>query len=119
MIDVIDGITDADVASPFTIQRNPGQFAAGGWQANAAQVIQAFGAVRNTKGRELDMVPAADRVHELATFRSTSPMYDTDAVKGITSDVLTWQGSQYRVVVVKQYQEQGYYLAIAARMSGE
>ena len=39
-------------------------------------------------------------------------MYVMDASQSITSDVLVWQGSQYRILTVKQYLEEGYDLAI-------
>jgi hypothetical protein len=113
-----DVLSDADVCSPFTIQRNPGQFSGGGWQAYTPQIIRAFGAVRNATGRELEMVPEADRVHESMSFRSTTPMYMTDEAMGITADILTWNGEQYRVVLSKNYSEQGYYFAIARRTAG-
>lgn len=118
MIEVVEVLNDPDLCSFWTIQRNYGQFASGGWQTTKATTIQAYGAVRNLSGKQLDMVPEADRVHELMTFRSTTPMYMTDAAQGITSDILTWQGSEYRIVASKNYSEQGYTLAIAARMAG-
>ena len=118
MIEVIEVLNDPDLCSSWTVQRNYGQYAAGGWQTTKVTTIQAYGAVRNLQGRQIEMVPEADRVHELMTFRSTTPMYVTDAAQGITSDIITWQGSQYRVSAVKQYQEQGYVLAIGARLAG-
>ena len=60
-----------------------------------------------------------DRVNEMITFRSATQMYETNYAGSATSDVLTWLGDNYRVYVVKNYSEQGYYLAIAARKSGE
>jgi len=118
MIDVSEVLNDPDVCSVFTIQRNPGTYAIGGWQAGQPVTIQAYGAVRNTSGKEVEMVNEGDRVREMMTFRSTTPMYVTSSVQGATSDVLTWQGDQYRVLAVKNYSEQGYYLAVAGRMLG-
>jgi hypothetical protein len=119
VIDVSEVLSDADVSSAFIINRTTGQFGPGGWQTNQTQQINAFGAVRNTSGKELDMVPEGDRVNEMITFRSATQMYETNYAGSATSDVLTWLGDNYRVYVVKNYSEQGYYLAIAARKSGE
>jgi hypothetical protein len=120
VIDVSEVLNDADVSSAFIINRTTGQFGPGGWQAKGPpQMIQAFGAARNTSGKELEMVPEGDRVSEMITFRSATQMYVTNASGSATSDVLTWLGDNYRVYVVKNYSEQGYFLAIAARTAGE
>lgn len=118
IINVADLLNDPDLCEPFTITRNPGQFAAGGWQGSGPTTFNAYGAVRNATGKELDMVPEGDRVHEMISFRSVTPMYMTDEAQSITSDILTWHGQKYRVVFSKDYTSQGYTLAIAARMLG-
>jgi hypothetical protein len=117
MIDVSEIVNDTDVCSNFTILRQSGQFAAGGWQANPPQQIIALGAVRNTSGRELEMIPPGDRVHEMLTFRSATQMYVTNTSG--TSDVLQYQDSYFRVLAVKNYSDQGVWVAIAARKEGD
>jgi hypothetical protein len=64
------------------------------------------------------MIPEADRVHEMATFYSTTPMYTTSAQYSTTGDTITWLGSVYRVLSVQRWIEAGYYAAVAARMEG-
>lgn len=117
-IDVSDIVNDSDLGSNFVIQRSTGSFQFGGWQPDAPQNIQAFGPVRNTSGKELKMVPEGDQASELLTFHSTTRMFITSATGNQTSDVLQWQNDLYRVITVKNYSEQGYWLAIASRIAG-
>jgi len=118
MIQVDEILDDFDVCSAFTIFRKTGNFVAGGWQQATAVVIPALGAIRNANGREIEMTPEADRVHELLTFRSTTQMFVTNGAGAMTSDVLQYQDSNFRVLAVKNYSDQGYWWAIAARMTG-
>jgi hypothetical protein len=121
VIQVDEILNDADVCSAFLIQRVTGQFAIGGWQANPVQNIPSFGAVRNSTGKEIAMLPEADQVSELLTFRSVNQMFVTNEANSETSDLLTWPypgGDQYRVLLVKNYSEQGFWLALATRMAG-
>lgn len=118
MIDVSEMLNDPDLCESFTITRTTGTFQIGGWVKNIPQQIQAYGAVRNTSGKELDMIPEADRVKNTLTFRSVTPMFETSEANGMISDVLAFHGEQYRILAVKDYSSQGYYLAIATIMGG-
>jgi hypothetical protein len=118
MIDLIDVLQDSDLCSAWQIQRNSGYDGAGGWVSNPPQTVQMFGAARVATAREIMAVPAADQVHEMLSFYSTQPIYVTDAARGGTSDVIVFQGGQYRVLSVQNFSEQGFYVATAARMAG-
>jgi hypothetical protein len=118
MIDISEILNDQDVCSDFQIIRTKGKFAAGGWQSDPSVTIQSFGAVRNTAGKELDMVPEADRTRELLTFRTVDQIFVTGEVNSEISDILLFQGASYRVLTANNYSEQGYWLAIATRMAG-
>jgi hypothetical protein len=114
-----DTISNPDIAEPWTIIRNPGQFAAGGWQVQQTLNISAYGTVSVASPRELEMIPEADRVHANRVFKTTQPMYVTDANQSLTSDVIYWKGIKYRVLRVFEYPQRGWWGAVAARMSGE
>lgn len=114
MIDVSEILNDPDMCEGFTILRPSGQFVAGGYQQNVPQSISSFGAIRNTSGAELDMVPEGDRNRELISIRTTTQVFETN--KGQTSDMVLYHNFQYRVVTVKDYSSQGYWFAIAAKM---
>ena len=118
MIDVSELLNDPDLCESFMITRTTGTFQIGGWVKSVPQVIQAYGAVRNTSGKELEMIPEADRVKNSLTFRSITPMFITSEANSQISDVLSFHGEQYRVLAVKDYSSQGYYLAIATIMGG-
>lgn len=118
MIEVSELLNDPDLCESFTITRTTGTFQIGGWQKNVPQVIQAYGAVRNTSGKELEMVPEADRIKNTLTFRTVFPLYTTNEQLGQVSDVLTFHGEDYRILAVKDYSQQGYFLAIATIMKG-
>jgi hypothetical protein len=118
MIDVSEILLDSDLCSAFSILRTTGNYVEGGWASDQPVTINSQGAVRNTSGKELEMLPEADRAAELLSFRSVDRMYTTNAAGMMTSDVLVYQGDQYRVILVKNYSDQGYWLAVATRMAG-
>jgi hypothetical protein len=114
-----DAVNNPDVSEPFTIQRNPGTFAQGGWQASAPQNIKAYGTVGLVGAKYLDMVPEGDRARELRMFHSSTQMYVSSEDLGITADLLIWNGVSYRVLAAVERPQRGYFAAIAARELGE
>lgn len=122
IIDLSEVVEDPDLAEPFTIIRTSGQFGAGGWLADTPQNITAFGVVSVATPKEIADLPVeADKIKEVRAFWSTTPMFVTNAVgvaAGATSDVLVWQGVQYRVLALPDYSNRGYYKALAIRMAG-
>ena len=117
--DVIDG-AGLDESYPYVISRSSdGEFVAGGWSEARVQ-LYGYGVVSTPSGKELEMIPEADRAHELRTFHSTRPLYTTqlNPVPGMTSDILIWNGVKFRVLIVRNYSNRGYWKAIAARMVG-
>jgi hypothetical protein len=122
MIDVSELLNDPDLCSEFTIERPTGKFAMGGWQAGDPEIIPAYGAVRNLSGNEIQQLPEADRVLDVLSVRSVTPMNGSTTGNADgnaqTSDIIIWNGSRYRVVRTRDYSEQGYYYAEASRMEG-
>ncbi|HLH04951.1 MAG TPA: hypothetical protein VKX25_19440 [Bryobacteraceae bacterium] len=116
MIDLSDIVSDPEFARPFTINRSTGQFALGGYQA-AVQQIQAVGVIRPAGAQDIEIVPEGDRTLGMMTFWSATEMNTTSATG--TSDVLTYQGIDYRVLQVMPSGDFGYWKAIAARKSGD
>jgi hypothetical protein len=112
-------VGNPDICSSFTILRTTGQFAPDGWQPNAPTFISAYGAVRNVSGKEISMLPEADRVHEAVTVRTTTQLFVTNEDNDQVSDVLQWQGAKYRLLNVRNYSEQGYWFAMGVRMAGQ
>jgi len=120
LANLLDVVSNPDICEGFQIQRNPGVFAAGGWQAGQNVLIQAYGVVSVASARQLEMIPEADRVHGTRVFHSATPMYVTSEDKGITADILIYNGVSYRVMSVGNYANRGgYYEAVAVRMAGQ
>lgn len=118
-IDVSDIVNDSDLGSEFIIERSFGKYGAGGWTVTNVTNLLAFGPVRNASGKELQQLPEADRIAQGVTFRSVTEMHVTTAKGKQTSDILIWHGEKYRVVNTKDYREQGYFYAMAERISGK
>jgi hypothetical protein len=117
--DLQDVVNDPDLAEPFTVLRQNGSFVQGGWQVNAPQSIEMWGVVTVASNKELQMLSEADRVRGARMFFSQAPIYVTNEADGITSDIIVWNGLNWRVMSVGQYQNRGgYYCAIAQRMRG-
>lgn len=117
MIDVSDVVNDPDLCSNFQILQMFGKFTPDGWTITQSTLVNTFGAVRNMSGKDLEMIPEADRVREAVSFRTTTALYETNETSSNRiSDILIWQGNQYKILTVKNYSEQGYWLAIAHRL---
>ncbi len=112
-------VLDADLAEAYTIIRSNGKFVMGGWQ-DTKQTLQGFGVVTVARPSEIQMLPEGDRNSEVRAFYSAQPLYETrDNFQEGTgvSDILVWNGFKYRVMVVAEYGNRGYWKAIAAKMS--
>jgi hypothetical protein len=118
MIEILEGVTNADIAGAWSILRSTGTFAAGGWEANPPTTIQAYGPVRNATNREMEILDIADRITQVLTFRSYVQLNPTSEDLSQTSDVLLYNGEKYRIISTRIYADQGYWLAFASRMQG-
>jgi hypothetical protein len=116
-------VNDPDFAQSFTITRSSGgQYVMGRWN-NKTVLIQAWGAIQPPSPEELEQVPEADRVTGVIAIWTSQLIYETSGTSGNTgsriSDIVTWQGENYRVVKVGPWQDYGYRKAYAVRMSGQ
>jgi hypothetical protein len=113
-------ILDGDLADPYTVMRSNGQFVAGGF-TDTKTSFNVWGVVSLASLKDLQMVPEGDRVTEMRVFYSNQPLYVTrsNVNEGTgTSDILVWNGIQYRVVSVLPQSNRNFWKAIAARMAG-
>ena len=120
MIDVSEIIGDPDFAQDYTVTRSSGQFGAGGWIENTPQSIPMSGVITVARQKELSQMPEGDRVTGAMLFYSTQQLFIThnDSSAG-TSDVITWQGYDYKIVHVWPYVDYGYWKAYGVRKSGD
>ena len=115
MINVSEVVIDPDLAQVFTIMRSSGVYVNGVWQTQTANV-QAQGVISIAQEKELDMKPEGDVVLGAIVVHTDQEIFTTQEGKG-SSDIIVWQGIQYRVLKVAQYVDYGYWRAIATRMS--
>lgn len=117
LIQVSEVVNDPDMAQPFTILRSTGAWLNGVWQSTAAE-LSGYGVIADPTDRELQMIPEGDLVEGAKVFWSALPIYGTHATEGTggSSDILIWRGLNFRVVNVQQFQDYGFYRAIATRM---
>ena len=118
MIDLSEIVNDPDLGQPFTITRTTGEFAAGGWQADAPTLIPAFGVITVASDEALQQVPEGDRVAGSMMVFTQTPIYQTLVNQSGISDTLVWRGNTYRVQAAGPWEDYGYYQAIIARMTG-
>jgi len=93
---------------PLTVTRRspPTQNQYGGYEPGAANVFQINPvAVHNMTGRDLQQVPEADRNIETIKIYTKVRLYVADG--GQAADVLTYQGRNFRIVQVADFDPQG------------
>lgn len=118
-VNVIDAVTNSDIAETWTLTRSVGSFKVGGWSNDSSQPIQFYGVVSVAGQRELSMVPEGDRAMGAMVFWSIAEMFITNVTGSQTSDIITWRGEQYRIRNVRHYPQRGYFRAVAVRMVGD
>ena len=118
-IDLSEIVNDADLAESYTVSRSTGgTFVAGGWQ-DTKTVLQCYGVVSVATAEDLEMVPEGDRVTGMMAFWASVQLFEThvSGTPGI-SDVITWEGFEYRIITVRNYSNRGYWKVLAARLLG-
>jgi hypothetical protein len=115
-----EAVDDSELGESFTILRSNGQFVAGGFQSTVTQ-LQAFGVVSVASPKDLEMMPEGDRFADIRSFYVSQPLYTTrdNSAEGTgVSDILLWQGFQYRILRVSPYGNRGYWKGWATRILG-
>ena len=116
--DLSEVADDSEMAESWSIIRSAGAFGAGGW-IQQSTTIPAYGVVTVAEAKDLEMVPEGDRVTEIRAFYTTQQLFVTNAQNNQTSDVLVWQGTKYRIIKEPDYNNRGYWKALATRMLGD
>lgn len=120
LIQVSEVVNDPDFAQPFAILRSTGTWLNGVWQS-ATQELISYGVIADPTDREVQMIPEGDKVTGAKVFWSSQPIYGTHATAGIggSSDILVWRGLSFRVLLVQQFEDYGFYRAMAVRMKAD
>jgi hypothetical protein len=114
-----------DLSSSFTVLRsNGGQWVAGVWQDSFTQ-IPMYGPVSIANPKDLEMIPEGDRPSSAMVFWTTQIVFETQGPpagvnsRGISSDIMQWNGLDYRILQVAERPMNGYYRAVATRLLAE
>ena len=111
------------LAENFTVMRsNGGSFGAGGWRDNYTTLAYYGVITPNGDPKEVEAIPEADRIHGVITINCELPLFVTRASGAdggpATSDIVQWNGDNYRVMKTHDYRSRGFWWAIAVRMAG-
>ena len=119
----------SDLSSTFNVLRSlGGQFVGGVWQDAAPVTISVYGPVSIATEKDLESLPEGDRPKSAMVFWTTQIIYVTQGpvpgppganAQGISSDIMQWNGLNYRILQVSERPMNGYYRAVATRMLGE
>ena len=119
-IDVSDVINDQDFSGAFTVLRSQGSWNNGVWNPGTPQQVTLYGAIQPASEKETRVLPEGDQIVAAIKVYCTSPLYTTQvSPTAATSDLVVWNGENYRVLKLLPWQGNGYYRAIAARMAGD
>ena len=119
MLDVSEILYDPDLSQAFTVMRSSGSFQIGGWVENTPTTINMNGVITVATERDSQQVPEGDRTTGAMLFYTDQQLFIThnDASLG-TSDVIAWQGVNYRLVKVWPQVDYGYWKAYGVRLPG-
>jgi hypothetical protein len=117
LFSIAEIVNDLDFAQTFAIIRSQdGAFVKGVWVDQTVN-INSYGVIQPATSKDIEMLPEGDRNSETFMFHSSSPMYEThsDTVQSGLSDLLVWRGNKYRIMKVTEFQDFGYWQALAVR----
>jgi hypothetical protein len=104
----------ARFATPHTIIRRGGVFAAGRWQPGEAEELEVNAAVQPASPQELARLPEGQRSREvLAVYTPTELRIGGP---GAAADRLEHAGATYEVQSVERWDAGGFYKALAAKV---
>lgn len=80
--------------------------ASGKWVDANSTVVNILGAVVNLSAKEVQQLPEAERAEGMVALYTEDAVYPTDDEAAQFSDILEWQGNDYRLIKVYN-REQG------------
>lgn len=116
MINIGELIYDPDFCTEFKIiRKNVGTWTCGR-QTEQTKILNVIGIVTSVSSKDLEMMPEGDRVHGIKTFYTDKQLRITGNES--TSDICEYQGKQYRLLQVFDYNNNGFYKAIGTLIGG-
>lgn len=113
MIDVSELIDDPDFATTFTVKRRSGTFANEGKYTTTETTLTKAGVVQPASADDqVKYLPEGERRQHAIRVWCRDEIQMADG-KGKESDVVVWNGNQYRVGFSQPWSVHGYWFAIA------
>lgn len=114
MIDVSELMDDPDLSQAFQIKRRAGGFLnEGRWISGAETILDRVGIIQPSKAADvLQFLPEGERSNTVITIHSKQDILMAKS-SGQESDVVIWNGRQYRVAYSKPWELYGYWFAMA------
>ena len=111
--DVTDLLYDPDLgAQVFQIKRRTVSWQGGRTSAATEEMISATGIIQPPSPEALQFFPEGERRNGMIVIYTTTMMYLSDGQQ--ISDVVTWQGENYRIIRVDRWDDYGFCTAYGA-----
>lgn len=121
-IDISEIVSDPLFAQSFIVYRKSGTWLRGRFTQTEAP-INFYGTIEVNNPKDIMQVPEGDRLTGLISIHTEQPIFTTrnngDQSGVGSSDEVVYKGERYKVVNVSDWDDFGYYKAIAVRMRGE
>lgn len=118
MIDVSELLTDPDFCTEFTLVKKTGEFVQGKFVTQEEE-INIVGVTEPVSGRELEILPEADRLKNLRTFYAPSDVPLSVSSDGTISDSIIYGGKRFKLISGQNYSDFGYWQAMGVNEDGK
>ena len=121
MIDISEMISDPDFAQDIKVKRTTGAWDKGRFVTGTPVDLIIPGIVTVCNVKDLQFVPEGDRVVGMMCFHTVDPIYVTRSTESETgiSDLVTWNGDQYKIVQTLPETDYGFMKSFGARIVGK
>lgn len=122
MLDLSSVVLDPMFAQSFIVYRPSGDWVGARFVENEPEEITMIGTISIANAKQIEFIPEGDRVGGEIAIHTTVPLYcSRNAVDSsgnnvsYVADEILWHGERYKIYQVNEYNDYGYYFAIAQR----
>lgn len=117
MINVGELITDPDFCQTFTLIRRVGEWNEGVWNPSESRITMT-GITHPASGRELEMLPEADRTKNLRTFYGRSGTTPRIETQNRMADEIAYHDSVFKIIQEQDFDDFGYWQVVGIEEEG-
>jgi len=108
---------DSDTAEIVTVTRTEtGAFVDGNYVAGVTSNFKTVCSVQQPKASELQKLPQGERDKDIRKFISKKILRTTNDRDGVIADSALYQGAQYKIIMVENWDVYGHTTAFGARV---